>query len=347
MATQSARRTTSWLQIICVLLGIMGLLAYAISKFSSGKTVVILTAVGILGCLGILLALAVRVRRFGLIAGRIAGTLVAVCAGTYLILSPLIFFFQDTFANRTNAFFQPRGISEVAAQALTASDVLPIDFTTPDGARLRGWLVRNTDAARAPLVIYFDGSGSLTADMIPSMRRLQGWSVALVAYRGFSPSTGTPSQARAFADAMLIYDTLAQRPDMDPGRIVAMGYSLGTGIAVYLAEQRPVVGTILVAPYDSQTLIGLKQEPIYAPLMGIMKRYFDSIARAPEIRSPLLCLIGAADPVIPPERSLRLVGRWGGETMVKTYPGEDHSLLLHENSSWDDISAFLASVAED
>lgn len=207
--------------------------------------------------------------------------------------------------------------------------------------------MRNTDVGRAPLVSYFDGSGSLTSDMIPYVRRLTGWSVALVNYRGFSPSTGTPSQERAFADATSIYDMLVQRPDIDSDRIVAMGYSLGTGIAVYLAEQRPVVGTILAAPYDYQTLIGLKQEPLYAPLAGIMKPYFDSIGRAPDIRSPLLCLIGAADPVIPPERSLRLVSQWGGETVVKSCPGEDHSLLRHENSSWDDISAFLASVAED
>ncbi len=346
MTTQTSRRATTWLQITSVLLGVMGLLAYAISKFSSGKTVVIVTAVGILGCLGTMIVLAIRARRLGLMIGRIAGTLVAVIVGTYLILFPLIYFFQDTIANRTNAFFQPRGISEAAAQALAASDVLPLDFATPDGAELRGWLVRNTDADRAPLVIYFDGSGSLTADLIPHMRTLKGWSVALVNYRGFSPSTGTPSQARAFADATLIYDTLAQRPDIDPGRIVAMGYSLGTGIAVYLSELRPVVGTILVAPYDSQTLIGLKQEAIYAPLTGIMKPYFDSITRAPEIHTPLLCLIGATDPVIPPERSLRLVSQWGGEKTVKTYDGEDHSLLLHENSSWDDILIFLASVGK-
>jgi pimeloyl-ACP methyl ester carboxylesterase len=64
-----------------------------------------------------------------------------------------------------------------------------------------------------------------------------------------------------------------------------------------------VVGTILVAPYDTQTLIGLKRSPIYAPLAGIMHRYFDSLSLAPGIRSPLLCLIGAADPVVPPALS--------------------------------------------
>jgi hypothetical protein len=48
--------------------------------------------------------------------------------------------------------------------------------------------------------------------------------------------------------------------------------------------------------------------------------------------------------VIAPERSLKLSRSWGDETVVKTYPGEDHGLLAHENSSWADILAFLRQV---
>jgi uncharacterized protein len=347
MPADSVSRVNRQLQFVCMVLGVIGLVAYAISKFSSGKLIVIVTAAGILGSVAALLVLVVRLKRFGLIIRTIAVTLLAVVVGTYLILFPLVYFFQDTIADRTSAFFQPRGISAEVAQALIADDVEALDFVTPDGAMLAGWLVRNTDAASAPLVIFFDGSGSETWRAIPYARKLAGWSVALVNYRGFAPSTATPSQAHAFADAKLIYDTLALRPDVDPSRIVAMGYSLGTGVAVHLAGQRPVAGTILVAPYDSQTLIGLKQSPIFAPLAGIMHRYFDSLSHAPGIHSPLLCLIGAADPVVSPALSLKLAGSWGGETEVKSYPGEDHGLLLHDNSSWADIAAFLGRVASD
>ena len=70
----------------------MGLLAYAISKFSSGKAVVIVTAVGVLGCLGTLIVLAVRAKRFGQIVGRVAGTLIAGVLGMYLVLFGLIYF---------------------------------------------------------------------------------------------------------------------------------------------------------------------------------------------------------------------------------------------------------------
>ena len=259
-----------------------------------------MTAAGILGFMAALVVLTIRLIRFGLIVRAIAGTLLAVVVGTYLILFPLIYFFQDAIADGTSAFFQPRGIAAEVAQALIADDVEALDFVTPDGARLAGWLVLDTKTASAPLVIFFDGSRSETWRAIPNPRKLAGWSVALVNYRGIGPSTGTPSQAHTFADATLIYDTFARRPDVDPSRTVAMGYSLGTGVAVHLAERRPVAGTILVAPYDSQTLIGLKRSPIFAPLAGMMHRYFDSLS--PRRASTARCSVSSARPIrsIPP-----------------------------------------------
>lgn len=335
------------LLLLAIVLGVGGLVAYAISKFTAGFVVVVFTAAGLFGCIAVLVFLARRVRRPVRIAGVVAITLLAVVLGTYLVLVPLIYFFQDTIAYQTSTFFQPRGISEAEAQALTAADVEAIDLATADGARLRGWLVHNSQAARAPLVIFFDGSGSVTSDMLPYVRQLDGWSVALVNYRGFAPSTGTPSQANAFADATQLYDTLARRPDIDPDRIVPMGYSLGSSVATYLAAERPVAATVLVSPFDAITLIGFKPDGLYAPLGGIMHRYFDSMARAPNIKTPLLTLVGAADPVVAPARSQALVDRWGGAAVVKTYEGEDHSLLLHANSSWNEIAAFLRQILQD
>jgi hypothetical protein len=330
-----------------VLLGIAGLVAYAVSKFSSGRLVVIVTAISLVGFFIALIGLAIGVKRPAHKARVVGGSLLAVVLGAYLVLFLFLTFFQDAIANQTSAFFQPRKLAEAAAQALLTDDIEPIDVTTPDDAGLRGWLVRNSTASPSPLVIFFDGSGSESSAMIPYARQLDGWQVALVNYRGFGQSTGTPSHARALADAVLLYDTLVQRPDIDPQRVAAMGYSLGTGVAVQLAAVRPIAASVLVAPYDSMTLIGLKQSPLFAPLMGIMKRYFDSMALAPDIDTPLFALVGTADTAVLPERSLKLVEGWGGETQVNQYEGEDHNLLMHENSSWRDIAQFLERVAQD
>jgi pimeloyl-ACP methyl ester carboxylesterase len=340
---QSLKRELPLL-LIGTFLGLTGLLAYAASKFTPGKMVVIVAAAGILGFIAAFVFLAARLRDIRSILISAGLSILAIVVGGFLILFTFIFFFQDAVANRTSSFFQPRRILVETAQELTAPDVIPLDLTTPDGIHLRGWLVWNSAGEKTPLVIYFGGSGSESSEMIPMARQLEGWSVALVNYRGFGQSEGTPTHEDTLSDARLLYDELAARPDIDSSQVVAMGYSLGTGVAVQLAEQRPVAGTILVSPYDHWSLIGLNKSPLYAPLSGIMKPYFDSISLAPDIHSPVLFLIGAEDAVVPSDLSIKLAGSWGGKTTVKEYPGEDHGLLFHENNSWEDIERFLHSL---
>jgi dienelactone hydrolase len=330
--------------LVCFLLGITGFLGYAMSKFIPGKLIVIITGIGGLGFLAALLVMSIKVKKPAAIARDLVISLLVAGIGGYAILFSVVFFLQDTIANQTSSFFQPQGLA-AGAEVLASSHVEDIDLTTPDGTRLRGWLVHNADPGTpAPLLIYFDGSGSEVSRIVPYARQLEGWSVALVNYRGFGLSEGVPSQAHALVDATFLYDTFAQRPDVDADHIAAMGYSLGTGVAVYLSDERPVAGTVLVSPYDQWSLIGVQRSPVYAPLAGILKPYFDSLSRAPQITTPVLCLIGAEDTTIPPELSFRLMDAWGGKTTVKTYPGEDHGLLLHDNSSWTDIADFLHTI---
>jgi pimeloyl-ACP methyl ester carboxylesterase len=331
-------------QVACIILGIVGLLAYAASKFTPGKLVVMITGLGIFGFIAGLIVLAFRLKRFGLIVSAAGISLVSVIAGTYILLFTFVYFFQDEVANKTSSFFQPTTISVEAAQALVDSNVSAIDLTAPDGIHLRGWIVRSGTEARTPLAIYFGGSGSESSELIPLAKQLSGWSVALINYRGFGLSEGTPTQSNVLADALFIYDTLATRADMDASHVVAIGYSLGTGVAVSLSAERPVAGTVLVSPYDYWTLIGVKQSPLFTPLTGIMKHYFDSISCAPEIQTPVLILVGSNDTSILPDLSHGLADAWRGEVKFIEYPGEDHGLLFHTNNSLKDIGNFLQSI---
>ena len=60
-------------------------------------------------------------------------------------------------------------------------------------------------------------------------------------YRGYRPSEGTPSEAALFQDAVLIHDRLVAR--LQPRRVILAGFSLGSGVAAYLASKRAVAGT--------------------------------------------------------------------------------------------------------
>lgn len=344
MKSRSSRRPRWLLETLCVVFGIVGALFDVIGSLVPAKIIVPVALIAFVGFIWTAF-LKIRDSRNAIqMAKQLIPTLSAVILGAYLVLLPLVYFYQDAVADRTSAFFQPWPLSVEAIQSYLSPSVESLEFTTADGLRLQGWLVKNTNEARAPLVIYYGGSGSSSTDVIGPAQQLEGWSVAILSYRGFGFSQGYPTHANVLADATLIYDALAGRPDVDPQRIVVMGYSLGTAVAIHVAVERPVIGVVLVAPFDHFTLTGVRRPILSLPLQPLMKRYFDSAARAPSVRSPVLCLIGLQDRDVPPELALRLLSQWGGETEVEVYAREDHDLLLHENRSWSDIARFLKNL---
>ena len=131
-----------------------------------------------------------------------------------------------------------------------------------------------------------------------------GFGILVMSYRGYSGSTGRPSEAHNIADARLAYDYLIKQ-GLKPSDIVLYGESLGTGVAVQLASSVPVAGVILDAPYTSIVEVGAKSYPIL-PLRWIMTDRYESDKYIARINAPLLILHGARDPVIPLEMGQRM-----------------------------------------
>ena len=175
-----------------------------------------------------------------------------------------------------------------------------IDVTALDGTRLHGW-IRHTveDADSKGLVIYFGGNAEEVSGQMFDAQLLAPWSIAAFNYRGYGRSAGRPSEEALVADAITIYDRITKRQDVDPSRIVVLGRSLGSGVAVQLAASRPVQAVMLVSPFDSLRSIARKQYPI-VPVSLLLKHPFDSLALAPEIEAPLLVIAGERDDLIRP-----------------------------------------------
>lgn len=263
-----------------------------------------------------------------------------IIISSYVILCIFIYSVQDELINKNQIIFQPR----VSSRTYYKEDKLEIiNITTSDNIKLQGWLVKNSTNDKSPLIIYFGGSGQEVSGMMSYAKKLEGYSVAFFNYRGFGSSEGLPSQDNCFNDAKLIYDTLSQRKDIDSESIISMGWSLGTSVAVYLSDNRHIKGTVLVSPIDSMCN-RLQQDFPLIPLSIIIKQQFNSISRAPNINSPLLCLIGDKDINVPPDVSMNLVNKWKGESTVKVYNGSDHNLLGTNSKSWLDIQDFLKSL---
>ncbi len=169
-----------------------------------------------------------------------------------------------------------------------------------EGVTLRGWVL-NPGKSRA--VLYFGGN----ADAVQTMRpRLEQWlpdlTFYLLAYRGYGASGGSPGEAALFGDALALYDYARPRHQA----IDAIGRSLGTGVAIYLASQRPLERLVLVTPFDSILNGARRLFPIF-PVAWLLKDTYESWRYAPQVHCPVMALAAENDQVIPAGSTRRIV----------------------------------------
>jgi len=251
-----------------------------------------------------------------------------------MILYPYLYFFQDKL------LFHPQKIEANTLKVLRKYHAdSEITLKTPDNVKLHGWFLKARPSEKSPLLIYFGGNAEEVSRHIDEKAFYKKYSLLLINYRGYGLSQGKPSQNNLFQDALFIYDTFAKRKDVDNEKILAMGRSLGTGVAVYLAKHRRLSKLILVSPYDSITNVAQKVYP-YAPIAWLIKHPFDSIALAPSISTPMLALIAKNDITIPPEHSFKLLKKWKGKTQQVLITADHHS-ITSTDEYWSSIERYL------
>jgi uncharacterized protein len=169
-------------------------------------------------------------------------------------------------------------------------------LTTADGENVIVWHVPAKPGHA--VVLYFPGNGDFLAGRVSRFRGMTADGSGLVAlsYRGYAGSSGRPSERGLLLDAAAAYAFTAARYRAD--RIVAWGFSLGSGVAVALAAEQPVGKLILEAPYTSIVDVAASLFRI-VPVRWLMRDQFRSDERIARIAAPLLIMHGARDPAIP------------------------------------------------
>jgi pimeloyl-ACP methyl ester carboxylesterase len=168
-----------------------------------------------------------------------------------------------------------------------------------EGARLKIWSILRPGSAA---LIYFGGNAEDVAGNIELFSAaFPDRSLYLVNYRGYGGSSGRPSEKALFADALAIYDHALTRH----AHVAIMGRSLGSGVAVYVASQRPVERLVLVTAYDSLVKVAQRYYP-YLPVNLLLRDRYDSVSRASQVKAPVLLVIAEEDEIIPRARSQAL-----------------------------------------
>ncbi len=218
---------------------------------------------------------------------------------------------------------------EVASAAATALRI------ESGSAVLKVWLV----ARPGPdAVIYFGGNAdAVEQHIVPFSAVITDRSLYFVNYRGYGGSTGRPTERALFADSVRIFD----RVHKDHAHVSVIGRSLGSGVAAYLATQRPVERLVLVTPYDSIERVAQGQYRWF-PIFLLLKDRFDTLSRVPKISAPTLVVIAKDDEIIPRPRTDNLLAAFPpAQVNVTVLSGVSHNLEDETQTYLESMRDFL------
>jgi uncharacterized protein len=180
-------------------------------------------------------------------------------------------------------------------------------------------------------VLYFGGNAEdVSQDMPDITAAFPSAAIFLLHYPGYGGSSGSPSQESIFAAALALFD----RAHIDHPNVVLIGRSLGSGVAVWLASQRPITRLILVTPYDSMGDIAARHYP-YLPVRWLLRDKYESWRYGPQVTAPTRIIVAEDDEVIPRSSSDRLRTRFrDGIASYVLVPGAGHNTIQESPNYW-------------
>jgi len=255
---------------------------------------------------------------------RALASLLVLAAAGYMALVAFVYANQ-----RSQIYFRTPESLHPLAQVL---------WVDSEGERIKVWVVARP-GSRA--LLYFGGNAEDVAGNVDLFTEaFPDRSLYLVNYRGYGGSGGRPTEAGLRADALAVFDHVRR----ERAEIAVMGRSLGSGVAVQLASERPVERLVLVTAYDS--LVNVAREYFrWLPVGLLLRDRYESATRANEVEAPVLIVIAAEDEIISRERSEALAAAFTpGQAQVEVVPGVGHNTLDWSPAYLQAVRRFLATA---
>lgn len=246
------------------------------------------------------------------------------------------------FALQAQAIFP---IHAVAAPGPLPAGTERVAIAAPGGNQLHGVHIPAAAASAArTLILGFAGNAWNSEDAATYLHELYPQAdVVTFHYRGYRPSTGSPSSAALLEDAPLVYDFAVSRAC--PERTVAVGFSIGSGVVAQLARERPLDGLILVTPFDSLKAVAAGHYP-FLPVGALFRHEMDAAGALKESKIPTAIVAAERDTIIPPRRTEALRSKVGNIVFDRTIAGAGHNDLYHRPEFRDAMREALVAVAK-
>lgn len=199
-----------------------------------------------------------------------------------------------------------------------------LSVRTADGKELAGIRIPPDEADdQRTLILGFGGNAWNAQDVAEYLHELfPDEDVVAFHYRGYAPSEGSPSAEVLIADAPLIYDAVVER--LKPKHVVAVGFSIGSGVAATLGAARKLDGLILVTPFDSLRAVAQSMYP-WLPIGPFFEHEIDAASALEKTDVPTAIIAAERDEIVPAARTEALRKRAPHVELDRTISGAGHN----------------------
>lgn len=204
-----------------------------------------------------------------------------------------------------------------------------VEIEVEEGIYLHGLYSRESNPKGVILYLHGNRGNARWCQRQAEMFTGFGYNVFLLDYRGYGKSDGViTSSAQLYQDVQKVYDYL--KKDFDENRIIVAGYSLGTGMASYLAANNQPNRLFLIAPFVSITDM---KDRIFPLIPNFLIKYpLDNKRHLAQSTCPVVVLHGTDDEVIPYDAARDLKAYFPDKIELITLEGTSHRRAIFHNA---------------
>ena len=208
----------------------------------------------------------------------------------YFFIVIVIFFFQR------NLLYHPN-INNYSGPELSAP-IKKVKIKTQDNIELFSWYYGENFSNNKTILFLHGNAGSLD-NRIEKLNHFYEMKInfLIIAWRGFSGNKGKPNEKGLYEDARSAVEWLKSKGIVEKD-IIIYGESLGTGVAVEIAQNKNFAGIILESPFTSMIDAGKNQYP-YLPVKLLLQDKYESDKKIKNIKNPILIMHGKVDNIVP------------------------------------------------
>ncbi len=179
--------------------------------------------------------------------------------------------------------------------------VVPIEkvrVKSLDDIELLSWYY-NKDLKKYKTILFLHGNAGALENRIYKLNHFKNMDInfLIISWRGFNGNKGKPTEKGLYKDARGAVAWLKTKGITEKD-IVLYGESLGTGIAIEIAQNKNFAGVILESPYTSMIDLGKDKYP-FLPVKLLLRDKYESINKIKNINSPILVMHGKTDNIVP------------------------------------------------